>query len=233
MKKILPLLQKVPLFSGIEEEHLLGLLACIGATQRSYAKNKMIFHSGDAATALVIVLSGNVQIIKDDIYGNRTIIGQMEEGELFAEDYSCAHIKELPVGIKAASDCEILFINYRQIMTTCTSACTFHNRLIENMVGILAQRNLALGLKIDHLSRRSTREKLLSYLSAEAQKAGGYRFVIPYNREELADYLCVERSAMSHELGKMRDEGLLRFKRSEFEINPAILDPANNKTTRI
>lgn len=228
MKINLNLLQNVALFSEIETENLSGLLACIGATQRSYTKNEMIFRNGEEVVALGIVLRGSVQIIKEDIYGNRTIIAQISEGGLFAEDFSCAQIKRLPVGVKAASDSDILFINYRRIITTCTSSCAFHNRLIENMVGVLAQKNVALGQKIDHLSHRTTREKLLSYLSAQAQKAGANHFFIPYNREELADYLCVERSAMSHELGKMRNEGLLRFNRSEFEINPVVLDHENH-----
>jgi CRP-like cAMP-binding protein len=228
MQKYFFLLLKVPLFYGIEAQNLSGLLACIGSTRRSYAKNEMIFNAGDKVTSLGIVLCGNVQIIKEDMFGNRTIISQIGTGELFAEDFSCAQVESLPVSIKSVSDSEILFIYYRRILTTCTSACVFHNRLIENMVGILARKNVVLGQKIDHLSQRTTREKLLSFLSGQAQKAGSNHFIIPYNREELADYLCVERSAMSHELGKMRNEGLLRFKRSEFELNPDLLDNTHN-----
>jgi CRP/FNR family transcriptional regulator, dissimilatory nitrate respiration regulator len=140
----------------------------------------------------------------------------MGKGEMFGEAFACANNSPLPLSIETQTDSEIVFLNYKQIITNCATSCVFHNRLIENMVGILANKNIVLTKKIRHLAKRTTRDKLLSYLVEEAQKSGSKTFSIPFSRQELADYLCVERSAMSAELSKLRREGIIETTRSKF-----------------
>jgi CRP-like cAMP-binding protein len=128
----------------------------------------------------------------------------------------CAGIDRSPVTVQAAEDVEILFIDYKKIITTCPSACPFHARLIENMLKLVAKKNLMLNQKLEILSKRTTREKLLCFF--DTQRGSSQRFTIPFNREELARYLCVDRSAMSNELCKMRDDGIIRFRKNVFDV---------------
>ncbi|MDL2275701.1 Crp/Fnr family transcriptional regulator [Desulfosarcina sp. OttesenSCG-928-G10] len=206
------------LFGGIDELQLDSLLTCLRAVKRQYHKDEFVFVVGRKATSVGIVLSGGVRILQEDFWGRRAILAQLEPGELFGEAFSCVEKDALPISVIASEPCEILLIDYRKIVTTCSSVCDFHTRLIMNMMRILAEKNILLIRKIEHLSKRTTREKLLSFLSARAVSAGTTTVEIPFNRQELADYLCVERSAMSRELGLMQTEGLLRYDRNRFEL---------------
>lgn len=221
MKAFYPLLLSIPLFQGISDTELPELLICLNAQQRQYLKGQNVFSAGECVSSIGIVLSGCVQVVSYDILGNKTIIGGMQDGELFAEAFTCSHTKKLPVSVEAQTDSYILLIDYSKIITVCSSACIFHHRLIENMLNTLARKNVMLTQKIGHISKRSTREKLLSYLSDQAQKSESKTFTIPFNRQELADYLCVERSAMSAELSRMRQDGLVDFSKNSFELYPA------------
>lgn len=218
MKEYLEVIEHVPLFRGVNQEELLELLYCLTATSRSFSKGEAIFRAGDTAIHVGIVLSGMVQVVKEDFLGNRTILTKLDVGGLFGESFACAKIDKLPVSVFAVAASKILFVDYRRIITTCSASCVFHHRLVENMLGILAGKNVMLNQKIEVLSKRATRDKLIAYLSAQAQAAGSRSFIIPFDRQELADYLCVDRSAMSAELCRLRDEGLLSFHRSRFEI---------------
>ena len=224
MKKIsltsLPakMLASATLFEGIAKGDLPGMLRCLDARAAAYEAGETVFLAGDAVRGVGIVCSGEVQVLREDIFGNRTIQAQLTQGEIFGETLACARVEVLPVSVVATTPSEILIIDYRRIVTTCTSSCAFHKFLIENMLGILAGKNLMLNRKIEVLSARTTRAKLTAYLSSQAQRTGSARFRIPFDRQELADYLAVDRSAMSTEMGRMRDEGLLRFKRNEFEL---------------
>ncbi len=218
MQEYLAIVAACPLFDGIGHDELRALLSCLTATQRQYEKGSYIFAAGDAVTTVGVVLAGGVNILKEDFWGNRSILAHIEPGGLFGEAFSCAQVDKLPVSAAATEKAFILLIDYRKIVSTCPSACTYHTGLIRNMVRILAQKNVALTEKIDCVSRRTTREKLLSYLSAEALRARSNAFAIPFNRQELADYLAVDRSAMSAELGRMRDEGIVRFEKNRFEL---------------
>lgn len=200
-----------------------ALLDCLSAVERHYEKNSFIFMENDAVTSIGVVLSGKVHIVQEDFWGNRTILAETGPGGLFGEAFSCAETEKLPVSVLAASDADILLIDYRRIITTCSSACIFHTGLIKNMLWILAGKNIMLTQKIEILTKRTTRQKLLSYLSAQAIQAGSHSFEIPFNRQELAEYLSVDRSAMSNELGKMRDEGILSFARNRFELEESSL----------
>lgn len=218
MKKYFTILQSINLFADIAEEELLLLLACLDAKTVHYEKGQTVFMSGERIKQFGIVLSGEIQIVQDDYYGNRSILTKVGPGHLFAEAFAYAEIEKLPVSVITTTDSELMLIDYRKLALPCTRACDFHNRLIQNMLKIVALKNVALTQKIKITSERTTREKLLAYLSGEAKKAGSSRFQIPYNRQELADYLIVDRSAMSTELSKLQKDGVIKFHKNQFEL---------------
>lgn len=218
MEKYLEILMACPLFSGIEACDLTGLLQCLGAVERQIAKNNFVFTAGDTVSTIGVVLSGSVHVMQEDFWGNRAILAGIGPGGLFGEAFSCAGQRRLPVSVRAVQPTQLLLIDCRKVITTCPSACGFHTRLVQNLLQILAEKNIMLTQKMEILTRRTTREKLLAYLSAEAARAGGRAFSIPFDRQELADYLSVDRSAMSNELSKMQREGILTFHRNAFEL---------------
>jgi CRP-like cAMP-binding protein len=211
-------LKECPLFEGISETELDSLLECLSAVRRSYKKGAFIFQTEDKISSVGIVLSGSVQIIQENYWGNRTIIANVEQSGLFGEAFSCAEIEKIPVSVIAAEASEILFIRYQKIITNCPNTCAFHTKLIKKMIHIIARKNVMLMKKLEFLSKRSIREKLLSYLSEQSHQSKSSIFSIPYSRQELADYLCVDRSALSREMGILQDEGFLRFKKNSFEL---------------
>ena len=218
MNDISEILEKSPLFYGIDVEDAAAMLDCLQATTKRHARGSFILRPGYSVSSVGLVLSGRALVVREDFWGNRELVSSIEPGDLFAEVFACLPEVEIGVGVIADGDCEVMLLDVRRILTTCSSSCAFHARLTENLVGVLAQKNLMMNEKLGHLSRRSTRAKLLSYLSAEAQRQGKSRFTIPFNRQQLADYLSVDRSAMSAELGRMRRDGLVDFKRSHFEL---------------
>lgn len=218
MKKIISILQNCALFSGIKDDELLPMLKCLAATESSYKKNQFIYHMGDCIECLGLVISGSVSVIQEDFWGNRNIVSKILPGQLFAETYACSPHVPMKVSVLTDEDTTVLFLNASRILTTCPSSCTFHSRLIRNLVSTMAQKNLMMNEKISHVTQRTTREKLLSYLSTMALKKGTSTFEIPFNRQQLADYLSVDRSAMSNELGKLHQEGLLEFRKNQFTL---------------
>lgn len=217
MKTSYQILQNCRLFSEIKESDFKALLECLSARQRQYKKNSFIFRAGDAMDFVGIVLAGAVHIVREDFWGKRAIVARIEEGAVFGEAFACAGVK-LPVSIIAAEESDVLLISSKRITGTCSSACVFHTMLIKNLTLLLAGKNIALIQKLEHITQASTREKLLSYLSEEARLAGKSTFDIPFNREELADYLSVERSAMSAELSRMQKDGLVQYRKNHFEL---------------
>jgi CRP-like cAMP-binding protein len=216
LKKVFDAIKSNPLFEGIAFSDFERMLGCLSAKTAAYSKNDVILLAGNAVSFVGLVLSGGVQIIKEDMDGNAAILADLGASEAFAEVFACAGIDQSPVTVLAAEDAEILFIDYKKIITTCPSACPFHTRLIENMLKLVARKNLMLNRKLEILSKRTTREKLLSFF--DMQRGTSKRFTIPFNREELARYLCVDRSAMSNELCRMRDDGIISFRKNEFEM---------------
>ena len=210
--------EKCPLFSGVELNQIKILLNCLDAKQHKYGKDEFIFQADEPALHVGIVLSGSANVIQEDFWGNRTILTHVEPGELFGEAFSCAGTEKLPVSVIAAEASEIMLIDYRKIVTVCSSACAFHSRLIFNILQTLANKNITLTRKIEHVSQRTTRKKLLSFLSEQAMKAKNNKIIIPYNRQELADFLCVERSALSRELALMKKDGLLDYEKNRFVL---------------
>ena len=218
MKNYLEVLKNCALFDNINEKELEGLLKCLLAKHKTFKKNEFIFCEDDKPTYVGIVLSGSVCVVKEDFWGNRAILAKLGEADLFGEAFSCAEVERLPVSVVASENTQVLLIDYKRIITTCSSACAFHSNLINNMIKILAIKNIRMTQKIHHIVKRTTREKLLSYLSEQALIYKSDRFKIPFNRQELADYLSVDRSAMSNELSKLRDEGIIEFNKNEFKI---------------
>ena len=216
MERIFEIIKNNPLFTGIGFGEFENIFKCLSIKTVDYQKDEVILLSGDPVNYVGIILSGSVQIIKEDIDGRITILTELGVSELFAEVFACAGIIYSPVTVLAVENTEILFMDYKKIITSCSSACLYHTRLIENMLKLVAHKNLMLNQKIEILSKRTTRDKLLTFF--DTQRGMAKKFTIPYNREELAHYLCVDRSAMSNELCKMRDEGLIEFHKNTFEI---------------
>ncbi len=218
MLKFKQILLDTPLFAGISGQDLEQMFSCLDAQVISYQKNEAVFLEGDKVRFIGLVLSGKIQVIREDYYGNRNIVANLGPQEIFAETFACAGVPSVPVSVFAAEKSEVLRLDCKKILSPCPNSCGFHRKLIENLLQVMARKNLYLSNKLDLLSQRTTREKLLAYLSGEAKKAGQNEFSIPFNRQELADYLGVERSAMSAQLGRMRDEGMLEFHKNHFRL---------------
>ena len=218
MEKYLPLLKNSKLFQGIGEDELMSMLDCLSAVTQDYHKGEYVFCRGERVDSVALLMEGCIHIQKEDYWGNLSILSEIAEGEIFGEVYACLGSDELLHNAVAVKPSKVLFLNIKRILTMCPSACRFHGRLIRNLLTALAQKNKMLTRKMEHMSRRTTREKLLSYLSEQSQRAGSPVFDIPFNRQQLADFLSVDRSAMSAELCRMRDEGILSFERSHFEL---------------
>ena len=219
MDNYFKIIKKSALFSGIDTDEISAVLNCLSAKESKFTKDEFVFRSGEKISSVGMVLSGQAHIIKEDFWGNRTIIAEVSAGSLFGETYACVGSEPLGVSVVASENLEILFLDIQKMMNVCTSVCEFHTKLIRNLLSVLAEKNLLLTKKMEHISKRTTRDKLLSYLSAQSLKCGKPSFEIPFNRQQLADYLSVDRSAMSNELCKLRDEGILTFQKNSFHLN--------------
>lgn len=222
MKKYFNVLRKCPLFERIKDEEIPGMLNCLGAKVIQVSEKQFVFMEGEPARYVGIVLSGMIQVVREDYYGNRSIVAAVEPAQLFGETFACADEERMPVSAVAECESEVLLADCRRILTTCSNACGFHNQLVSNLLKIVARKNLLLNQKIELLSQKTTREKLMTYLLAQAKRCGSNEFTIPYDRQALADYLGVERSAMSAELGKLRRDGVIECKRSWFKVLDAV-----------
>lgn len=218
MKKYMPVLEECALFSGLDTENIPAMLGCIGAKVCAFEKNETVFLEGENARQVGVVLSGSVQIVKEDFYGNCSILASIEPSQMFGESFACAQVEKLPVSAVASEKSEIMLVDLRRITSTCSNACAFHRQMIQNLLGIVARKNLMLNQKIEILSQRTTREKLTAYLMNHAKKSGKNEFTIPFDRQALANFLGVERSALSAEISKMKNEGLLDTNRSWFKL---------------
>lgn len=216
MKKYFPILQRCPLFRGISEADLPLLLDCFEARVKKFSKKETVAAEGSAARDAGIVLSGSVQIEQSDYFGNRSILTTLTPGDLFGETFACAGLEKLPVSVIAAEDAEVLLVECRQILHPCSSTCGFHQQMIYNLMEVIAAKNIVLQQKMQITSKRTTREKLMAYLNMQAKRAGRNSFDIPYDRQELADYLEVERSGLSAEISKLRKEGVLESEKNHF-----------------
>lgn len=215
--EMLPVLTSSTLFCGIAAEDLPGLLSCVDARRKTFQKGNILLQRGEQTAWLGMVLSGTVHIVREDFWGNRSIVGLAAAGEIFGESYALAG-EPLEVSVQAASDGEVLFLSADKVVSGCTQMCTFHRQLSRNMLALVAAKNRMLTEKMRHMARRTTREKLMSFLSAQALRAGKAEFDIPLDRQQLADFLAVDRSAMSAALSRLRDEGVLEFQKNHFRL---------------
>ena len=218
MKKILEILKKCPLFVGINDEELVRMLTCFGAKREFFDKKYTIFAEGSHAKHMGILLSGEAQIVQFDYYGNKSILSNIAPSEMFAEAFACAEVESLPVAVIATEPSEVLFVDCDHILHTCSNNCGFHQQLIYNLVKDLAAKSITFHQKVEVTSKRTTREKLMTYLTQESRRAGSNVFEIPFDRQELADYLEVDRSGLSAEIGKLKKEGLIDCQKNRFEL---------------
>lgn len=216
MQKYLDILRGCTLFEDISDESLLRMLVCFGARVEHFDKKYTIFSEGSPAKYIGIVLTGTAQIVQIDYYGNRSILSEIYPSELFGEAFACAEVSALPIDVIANEPCDVILIDSAHILHTCENHCGFHQKIIYNLMRGLARMSLHLHRRIEITSKRSTREKLLAYLAAQARLAGSNDFEIPFDRQELADYLEVERSGLSVEIGKLRREGVIENQKNRF-----------------
>lgn len=212
-------LSHTPLFQGIREEEMQTLLHCLNAREHTYKKDEVILSAGTSVNEIGLILSGSVNIVVNFYWGNSHIFGHIGKGQVFAENYAAIPHKELLCDVVAAEETEVLFLNMHNLLTTCNKACSFHTRIIHNLFRISANKNLNLSSRMMHTASKSIRGRLLSYLSEQALEQGSVHFTIPFDRQQLADYLAVDRSAMSNELSKMQKDGLITYHKNEFTLN--------------
>ena len=217
MQKYIKVLKRTKIFAGVGDSEIESMLSCLGARLKNYKKGEYVFRQGEHITDITVLLDGSLHIQKDDYWGNRSILGEISTGEMFGEAYaydSGAMLND----VVAVEDSVVIFFDAKRILTSCSNACRFHSIVVQNLFFAISEKNRKLVQKIGHISKRTTREKLISYLSEQAKKQNSGVFTIPFNRQQLADFLSVDRSAMSNELCKMRDEGLLEFEKNQFKL---------------
>ena len=212
------LLAGTRLFQGIREHEIEAMLTCLSAEERTYGKDAYIYRAGDVTGRLGVVMEVAVNIIKDDVWGNRKIIENIGGGQIFGETYACLKGEPLMVDVQASERSRILFMDVNRILTTCSSSCDFHNRLIRSLMYVLAGKNLMLTKKMDIITPKSLRERVMVYLSQESVKQGCRTVTVPFNRQQMADYLSVDRSALSAELSRMQRDGVISYEKNRFTI---------------
>lgn len=203
-------LKKCPLFYGAEDSELERIIKLAETRIIVVKKNQIILSEGEPAELLGIVLSGAVRIVREDYYGNRSILAELSPADIFAESFVCTGTARLPVSAVAAEDGSVMLLNGKKILG--------NSRTAGNLLKITAEKNLILNRKIDIISKRTIREKIMTYLMYMAKENGSAEFTVPYDRQALADYLETERSALSAEISRLRREGVIECERSRFRL---------------
>ena len=218
MKKYIPILKKTQLFSGVDSNEIESMIGCLGAKLCTYKKGEYVFRQGEYVDNISVLVEGSLHIVSDDYWGNHSILSRIAVGDMFGEAYVAPDSGVILNDVIAIEDSAVVLFDVKRIITTCPSACRFHSMVVHNLFFAISEKNRKLVQKLGHISKRSIREKLISYLSNEAKLQNSSSFTIPFNRQQLADFLSVDRSAMSNELCKMRNEGLLNFEKNRFEL---------------
>ena len=219
----LDVISKTALFRGCSLSEVEQMLDCLKYTIRAYQKDETIYSRGSVVTEIGAVLSGHVQIESDDFWGSRSVLNVIGQGGIFAEAYACVPNEPLMVNVVASDSCEILFLNMAKAFGADENICRFHGKLIQNLIVVCAKKNLELSHRIFHTSSKTIRGRLMSYFSRQVSLQGSDKITIPFDRQQLADYLGVDRSALSKELGKMKKDGLLDYRKNQFEIKAGFL----------
>jgi len=220
------ILKRVSLFRDIDENKLDVMLQCIGAEVKNVLKNELVLLAGDKVTHIGIVLSGEMHILSECFEGKRSLIATIMPGDIYAEALCCASIEESPVSVMAKTNSSVMILDFPHILGPCSNICGFHGKLIENMLRVVANKNLQLQSRMEIVCMKSVRSKVLRYLESFVSKQGSQNIIIPFNREELANFLCVERSALSHELARMKADGLIDYKKNHFHLKICTLSTA-------
>lgn len=218
MNQYIPILQETQLFEGCGKEDIEAMLGCLQARLRTYKKGSFVLRQGERLDKIMVLAEGKLHIQRDDHWGNRSIINIITPAEMFGEAFAAPDSGALLNDVLAVEDSVVFLFDLNRIITVCSSACRFHSMVVQNLFFAISEKNRKLVQKLGYMSERTTRGKLIAYLSDEAKRQNSSAFSIPFNRQQLADYLSVDRSAMSSELCRMRDEGLLRFDRNRFEL---------------
>lgn len=218
MKEYIPILSKTKLFLNMPEEDIIAMLGCLQARKKSFKKGEYVLRQGDHINDITVLVEGHLHVQRDDYWGNRSIISTLGVGEIFGEAYVGPDSGVLLNDVVAVEDSVVIFFDVFRLINVCSSACRFHSMVVQNLFLAISEKNRQLLQKLGHMSKRSTREKLISYLSEEAKKQKSGTIILPFNRQQLADFLSVDRSAMSSELGKMRGEGLIVFEKNKFTL---------------
>ncbi len=218
MEQYVSILKKTQMFAGVGENEISEMLSCLDARLYNYKRGEYVLRQGEHLRDVLVLVEGELHIQNDDYWGKRSILGQISVGDMFGEAYLAPESGGILNDVIAVEDSAVIFFDVKRVLTSCSSACRFHAAVVQNMFFAISEKNRKLVQKLGHMSRRSTREKLISYLSEEAKKNNSSCFSIPFNRQQLADFLSVDRSAMSNELCKMRDAGLLEFDKNSFRL---------------
>ncbi len=218
MEKYIPILKRTQLFSGVGEEEIGAMLNCLQAKLCTYKKGEYVLRQGEHLDKILVLTEGKLHIQRDDYWGNRSIINMVSIGEMFGEAYVAPESGTLMNDVLAVEDSTVIFFDVKRIITVCSASCRFHSMVVQNLFFAISEKNRKLVQKLTFMTKRTTREKLIAYLSEEAKRQNSSEFSIPFNRQQLADFLSVDRSAMSNELCKMRDEGLIEFEKSCFKL---------------
>ena len=218
MNEYIYILKKSKLFDNVSEDEIRAMLSCLEAKALNYKKGEYVLRQGEYLNAVTVLVKGKLLIQKDDYWGNRSILGNIECGEMFGEAYAAPGSGPMLNDVAAVEDSTVIFFDVKKIFSACPSGCRFHALVVQNLFFAISEKNRKLVQKLGHMSKRTTREKLISYLSEEAKNHNSSYFEIPFNRQQLADFLSVDRSAMSNELCKMRDDGMIEFKKNRFKL---------------
>ena len=216
MKEIFDIVTNNDLFEGIILNDFEKMMTCLSPIQKKFNKGETILDTGDRVKYIYVVISGSVKVVKNSIDGKENILTELSVSEIFGEVFSCANILYSPVTVISLEKSEVLFFDYKKSISSSQSTCSYQSKLISNMLKLLANKNIMLHQKMELISKRTTRERLLSYF--DIQRGMKKKFMIPHSRENLASYLCVDRSAMSNELSKMQKEGIIKYDKNQFEI---------------
>ena len=218
MEKFYNQIKSSPVFSGISEDELKAMLECFNARIKSYDDGDIIIRQGDRINNIYLVLEGAVNIEKDSYWGRRIIVTQLGVNDNIALAFVASRNTESSIDAVSVGRTKLLLLSYEKCTSMCQNACTKHKNLINNLFEILSKENIELLQKIENISQKTIREKLLTYFSNEAKRYRSNIFEIPFNRQDLADYLNIDRSAMSFELSKMQKEGLISFEKNKFSL---------------